>query len=262
MECNALGNDMRGLIMAATAAFLLAGCGHNRVVLPHQTMSYEDACPGYDRVRCHPDDDPRALIFNLTPPAITVENGQPNYSTFIGRGFNQPYRRGNIGRTCNTAVPSLFNPTTDFDHDSATSSFVYNYKLSSTLNAGAEVDLVAAATAAGLPPAATERVRAAARGAFNRARNRQVATQGRMRIVRLKTTVLDELRNGTGATLEPCRRFLAQNQGYAVVKAATVFHIERSSSDNQISSQIASEIKAAVQGVSADNLANVKVLSV
>jgi hypothetical protein len=246
---------MKKLLFVTGAVLLLSGCG--RVVLPHKTLSYKEACPGFDRVRCHPDDDPRALIFNLTPPVLEIIEKKPAYNRFLGRAYRQPYQRGDLGRYCNDAVVPLFLEDVHFDTNSAAGTFVYSYKLKSTLDAGADADLVKAATAAGLPPAATEKIKAAAKVAYNRAKEREVSTTGRMRIVRLSTDTVEELRRGSGATLAPCRQFLIANPNYSLVKAMTVFHIENSSSDTQIASEIAASVKGSVAGVDDSTLANV-----
>ena len=250
---------MRKVVIAASVvAVVLGGCATwpGRVKLPHRSLPYAEACPGFQDVRCHPDDDPRGLIYNLTPPPLARPNGVPAYGDLIGRAYRQPYQRGDIGRPCGAST-SPFD-SSHFDTTAAESSFEYSYRLNSTLNAGANADLVAAARAAGLPPAAADRLQAAARAAFNRARNREVSTTGRMHVVRLKTATIDELRLGSDPAFAACRQFLAQNTNYALMKAATVFHIERSASDTQIAEQIVADIKTNVTGLTDQQLATIE----
>ncbi|MDM8354001.1 hypothetical protein [Brevundimonas diminuta] len=114
-----------------------------------------------------------------------------------------------------------------------------------------------AATAAGLPPEVANRVQASARAAFSRAKNREVATKGRMLVVRLNIAATDGLRVGGNARLAECRQWLIDNEKYAVVKAATIFQIERSSSDTQVADQIISDIKANLSGLTEQQIASV-----
>jgi hypothetical protein len=245
---------MRKVLLVTALTLILAGCG--RVVLPHRTMSYSEACPGFQKVRCHPDDDRRALIFNKVPPPLTIKDEEPQYMAFLGRAYRQPYRTGDIGRPCNNAVPTLFTEK-HMDTSAATGSFEYSYELKSALKAGADADLVKAATAAGLPPAATEKVQAAAEAAYNREKERKVATTGRMHVIRFPREVLDEIRFGTDPDLQACRDFLSENPDYALVKAMTVFHIDDSTSDTQITDDITASVTGSLDGVDGETLAKV-----
>jgi hypothetical protein len=238
------------LLFATTSA-------SGKVILPHKKLKDKDACPGFQNVDCAPDDDPSWLKFNLVPPTLFLgEDGNPEYNLFVGRAFRQPYQTGTIGRYCNLEPKVLFK-TEHLDSKSATSGFEYKYKLKSSFGANAEADLVQAATAAGLPPAATEKVRAAAKAAYKRAKDREVVTNGRAILVRLKDPVVQELLYGSGADLEPCRKFLRDNKDFAIVKAMTVFHIKGSTSDTTIDDKIVADIKASLQGTGAENLADV-----
>ena len=244
---------MKKFAIIAIVAGSLSGCV-GKVQLPHKKLSYADACPGYQDVRCHPDDDPRALIFNLNPPVIENENGTPRYLAFVGRAYRQPYNRGALGRPCNDVAMTPFVDA-DRDSKSASGTFDYRYKLKSNLSASADVDLVKAAVAAGLPPGAKDNVAAAAKAAFEQAKEREVVTSGQMRVVRLWTTVLDEVRQGNTSRLTACRQFLKDNPDYAIIKAITVFHIGKSGSDASIANQIAVNIKASVTGADSEKLA-------
>lgn len=245
---------MRLIAIAATTV-LLAGCAG--VQLPHKKLSYAEACPGFQKVKCAPDDDPAQLRFNLVSPIIQTDNGRPLYNEVLGRMYEQPYRRGLIGRYCNTAAAPLFTQA-DIDANSATSDFEYTYKLKSELDAGADADLVAALTAAGVPPAATDQVKAAAKAAYNRVKDREVATTGRARLVRLKPGVIAELMNGSDPKYAPCREALRASDSEAMVKAMTVFHIDDASASTSIKKEITSDIEASLEGTGAENIGAVR----
>jgi hypothetical protein len=227
------------------------------VRLPHKTMSYNEACPGFQKLKCAPDDDPRQLRFNVSPPVLEITSGGPAYNLFLGKVYPQPYRPGMNGRYCNVGSPSSILAPVDLDTQSASSSFEYTYQLKSNLGAGADVDLVQAATAAGLPPAAADKVRAAAKAAYKKAKDRKVRTTGVARLVRLRSDVLQEILHGTDARLEPCRALLRANPDSAMIKALTVFHIQDASSTTDIDTQIAADIKASLSATDTAKLADV-----
>ncbi|MFO6430261.1 hypothetical protein ACLBKT_09255 [Erythrobacter sp. W302b] len=200
---------------------------------------------------------PRALIFNLNPPVIEKVAGEPIYLSFVGRAYRQPYTRGALGSPCNNAATTPF-AATDLDTQSASGTLDYSYKLESNLKAGADADLVQAAVAAGLPTGAVDCVEAAAKAAYDKAKNREVTTTGQMRIVLLKQIFVDEVRMDNNPRLAACRQFLQSNPEYALMKAITVFHIGKSQSASSIATRIAADVKASVSGLDATQLAAVK----
>jgi len=254
---------MRGfaLAVAGTCSIALAGVAtpaRAQVQLPHKNLSYSAACPGFQHVQCAPDGDPRRLIFNLVPPVLEVVRGHPVYANLLGRTFDQPYTQGAVGRNCGSVASPFTN--SHFDYGSATSPLTYNFTLESTLTVGAEVDLVQALVRAGLPSQLTAQVSAAAHASFTRNRNRIVSTTGRLLIARLKTSVIDQIRFGTGRNaLTRCGAFLVANPRKALIKAMSVFYIRRSSAGTSIDQAIIADIQAILRGTSAEHIASVNV---
>lgn len=247
------GDAMRTLLCLSLALTLPACAG---VQLPHKKLSYAEACPGFQKLKCVPDDDPRALRFNLSPPFLEIGDSGPRHATMLGKLYQQPYRRGANGRYCGTddARQPIFDAN-HIDAQSATGSFDYSYKLSSDFGVGADADLVQALTAAGVPQAATDKVKAAANAAYKRAKKQTITTRGTMMVVRLKDQVVQSLMYGDSAALAPCRELINANPDWALVKAMTVFHIADASSTTNIDDQIAADIKASLDGIGQENIA-------
>lgn len=228
-----------------------------KVKLPHKNMSDAEACPGFQSVNCAPDDGPR-LLFNLVPPVLEIDDaGKPRYELFLGRAFRQPYKQGMIGQYCDNGTTIPFRPS-DYDLKSASSSFSYKYKLKSEFSASADADLVKALEAAGLPPASLDKVKAAAKAAYNRQKNREIITTGRALLVRLNDRTVQELLRGSNSELQGCRNFLRANSTVSIVKAMMVFKIENSSSMTDIHDSIVADVKASLADLNGDQLAGVQ----
>lgn len=228
-----------------------------KVVLPHKTLADKDACPGFQRVNCAPDDDPRQLRFNLVPPVLEIQDDRPAYHEFLGRAFAQPFTRGAIGRYCSSGAENPFKAE-NVEAKSASSSFEYRFKLKSDFSASADADLVSAAVAAGLPREAKEKLTSAAKAAYSKAKNKEVVTTGRATLVRLPSALISELRFGNKPEWNECRNFLRANKDYAIVKAMMVFHILGSTSNTDLDEKLAADLKISLKGTSAENIASVQ----